>query len=261
MSECHVRVRHPQSNGPQGGDRMAQHISTAGACGGTSNNYTLDGVANTDVNFNLYVVLPSVDALQEFKVQSGVYPAEFGRAASQVNVSTKPGGNSFTARSTSSCATTSWTPSIMTSSAPAPARVLSSRTSMGSHWAGPVDSEDLQRPQQSCSLWRTTRASGSEPADTAFTHAHRPMRERRFLLCAGIREPAVRPWQPGSSTASHGRLRSPTTRSRRAASTRSRRSCWSSGRRRTCPRRACATITRSASRAYGQETSSPCEWT
>jgi hypothetical protein len=48
-------------------------------------------VANTDVNFNTYVVLPSVDMLQEFKVQSGVYPAEFGRAASQINVSTRPG--------------------------------------------------------------------------------------------------------------------------------------------------------------------------
>jgi len=60
---------------------------------GTWNNFTLDGIANTDVNFNLYVVLPSVDALQEFKVQSGIYPAEFGRSASQINVSTKPGTN------------------------------------------------------------------------------------------------------------------------------------------------------------------------
>src|SRR6185369_14922348 len=58
-------------------------------------NYTLDGITNTDVNFNTYIVLPSVEALQEFKVQSGVYPAEFGREAGQVNVSTKPGGNIY----------------------------------------------------------------------------------------------------------------------------------------------------------------------
>src|SRR5438034_11351278 len=77
-----------------GGDRMNQQLSIAGARA-TSNNYTLDGVANTDVNFNTYVVLPSVDMLQEFKVQSGVYPAEFGRAASQINVSTRSGSNQY----------------------------------------------------------------------------------------------------------------------------------------------------------------------
>jgi hypothetical protein len=62
---------------------------------GTWNHYTLDGVENTDPNFNLYIQLPSVDALQEFKVQSGIYSAEFGREAAQINVSTKPGTNSF----------------------------------------------------------------------------------------------------------------------------------------------------------------------
>jgi hypothetical protein len=83
-----------QVSGRQGGDRGNQNISLMGMRG-TWNRFSLDGVENTDVNFNLYVVLPSIDALQEFKVQSGIYPAEFGRAASQINVSTKPGGNAF----------------------------------------------------------------------------------------------------------------------------------------------------------------------
>src|SRR5207249_291306 len=55
----------------------------------------LDGVENTDVNFNTYVILPSIDALQEFKVQTGIFPAEFGRATTQINASTKPGTNQF----------------------------------------------------------------------------------------------------------------------------------------------------------------------
>src|SRR5215472_1013359 len=83
-----------QAAGRQGGSRAALTMSLSGARA-TWSNYTLDGITNTDVDFNLYIVLPSVDALQEFKVQSGVYSAEFGREAGQVNVSTKPGTNDF----------------------------------------------------------------------------------------------------------------------------------------------------------------------
>ena len=78
-----------QAAGRKGGPRAALTMSLPGARA-TWSNYTLDGITNTDVDFNTYIVLPSVDALQEFKVQTGIYPAEFGREAGQVNVSTKP---------------------------------------------------------------------------------------------------------------------------------------------------------------------------
>jgi hypothetical protein len=42
-----------------------------------------------------YVALPSIDAIQEFKVQIGVYPAEYGHQSTQVNVLTKSGGNAY----------------------------------------------------------------------------------------------------------------------------------------------------------------------
>ena len=83
-----------QAGSRQGGIRADQSISVGGQRA-QYNRYTLDGVENTDPNFNTFVVLPSVDALQEFKVQSGVYPAEFGRGATQINISTKPGGNDY----------------------------------------------------------------------------------------------------------------------------------------------------------------------
>src|SRR5437879_9737999 len=78
----------------QGGQRAQQNISVAGQRS-EFNHFTLDGVENTDVNFNTYVFLPSIDALQEFKVQTGIFPAEFGRATTQINVLTKPGTNQF----------------------------------------------------------------------------------------------------------------------------------------------------------------------
>jgi hypothetical protein len=83
-----------QANSRQGGDRTTQEISVAGSRR-EFNSYTLDGVENTDPNFNTYVFLPSIDALQEFKVQTGVYSAEFGRRVAQINVSTKSGTNEY----------------------------------------------------------------------------------------------------------------------------------------------------------------------
>ena len=65
----------------------------------TWNNYTLDGADNNSFSTNLQerspqVVQPPVDALQEFKVQTRTYSAEFGKAAGAVvNASVKSGTN------------------------------------------------------------------------------------------------------------------------------------------------------------------------
>jgi hypothetical protein len=83
-----------QAGSREGGDRASQSIS-AGGQRIMFDYFTLDGVTNTDPDFNTYVVLPSIDAIQEFKVQTGVYPAEFGHQASQINVLTKSGGNLY----------------------------------------------------------------------------------------------------------------------------------------------------------------------
>jgi len=63
---------------------------------GGHNIYLLDGVKVTDEYFNNLVISPSVDAIQEFKIQKTMYPAEFGgKASALVNVVTKSGSNSF----------------------------------------------------------------------------------------------------------------------------------------------------------------------
>ena len=77
-----------------GGDRANQSFSVSGSRR-EYNNYSIDGVVNTEPNFNAYLFLPSIDAIQEFKVQTGIYSAEFGRGIGQVNVSTKSGTNEY----------------------------------------------------------------------------------------------------------------------------------------------------------------------
>jgi len=67
----------------------------------TWNNYMLDGADNNSFSTNLQerspqVVQPPVDALQEFKVQTRTYSAEFGRSAGAViNASVKQGTNAI----------------------------------------------------------------------------------------------------------------------------------------------------------------------
>lgn len=83
-----------QAGSRQGGIRAQQNISVAGQRS-YFNRFTIDGVENTDVNFNTPIILPSIDALQEFKVQTGIFPAEFGRASTQINVSMKSGSREY----------------------------------------------------------------------------------------------------------------------------------------------------------------------
>ena len=83
-----------QAGSRLGGERSTQSISVGGQRI-MFDYYTLDGVVNTDPDFNTYVGLPSLDGIQEFKVQTGVYPAEFGHEASQVNVVSKSGTNTY----------------------------------------------------------------------------------------------------------------------------------------------------------------------
>ncbi|MBI4910646.1 MAG: TonB-dependent receptor [Acidobacteria bacterium] len=59
----------------------------------TSNNYLLDGTANTDTALGTAAAILSVDAIQEFKEQTATYSAEYGFSANQVNIISKSGTN------------------------------------------------------------------------------------------------------------------------------------------------------------------------
>jgi hypothetical protein len=57
------------------------------------NNYTLDGLVNTDAALITPAVVLSRDAIQELKVSSGTYSADLGFSAAQVNIVSKAGAN------------------------------------------------------------------------------------------------------------------------------------------------------------------------
>jgi hypothetical protein len=83
-----------QTEGEQGVMRQGQGNAIS-INGGRpeSNNYTLDGLTNTDTALNTPAVILSQDAIQEFKVQSETYSAEYGYSANQINIVSKSGTN------------------------------------------------------------------------------------------------------------------------------------------------------------------------
>jgi hypothetical protein len=83
-----------ETNGEQGAMRQGagSAISINGARP-TSNNYLLDGTSNTDTALGTPAAILSIDAIQEFKEQTGTYSAEYGFSANQVNIVSKSGTN------------------------------------------------------------------------------------------------------------------------------------------------------------------------
>ena len=82
-----------------GAGSLAWRASAAFSANGQrprDNNYMLDGVDNNETWLQTVVIFPSVDALDEFKLQTSTYSAEFGRSlGGVVNIQIKSGSNEF----------------------------------------------------------------------------------------------------------------------------------------------------------------------
>ena len=85
---------------PPGGTRgealqQAGPLPNVGGQRSGHNIYLLDGVKVTDELYNNLVINPSVDSIQEFKIQKSMYAPEFGgKASALINVATRAGSNS-----------------------------------------------------------------------------------------------------------------------------------------------------------------------
>jgi hypothetical protein len=61
-----------------------------------ANNFLLDGVDNNESLVNTIVIIPPTEAIQEFRVQTSVAPAEFGRSGGAlINASIRSGSNQY----------------------------------------------------------------------------------------------------------------------------------------------------------------------
>ncbi len=58
-----------------------------------ANGYLIDGIDAQDPHYLTPSIFPSVDVIQEFKVQTNAYSAEFGRFAARVSATTRSGTN------------------------------------------------------------------------------------------------------------------------------------------------------------------------
>ncbi|HJS98972.1 MAG TPA: TonB-dependent receptor [Terriglobales bacterium] len=61
----------------------------------TNNNFLLNGFDNNEQQIGFEVIQPSIDAIQEFKVQTNNFGADIGRGGAVVNVVLKSGTNQF----------------------------------------------------------------------------------------------------------------------------------------------------------------------
>ena len=146
------------------------------------NNFLLDGVDNNSISENVQelttqVSRPSVDAIQEFKVVTSPYSAEYGRSpGAAVSVSTKSGTNGVHGhRATSSSATRAMDSIDFFSKRANAAKPANEQNQYGGNLGGPIvkDKAFFFADYEGTRITRgVTRLTSVPTADRARRHLH-----------------------------------------------------------------------------------------
>jgi hypothetical protein len=84
-----------ETGGEQSGHPGAGEAISINGSRPESNSYLLDGILNTDQTVNVPSNVLSIDAIEQFKVLSETYSAQYGLGANQISVVSKSGTNNF----------------------------------------------------------------------------------------------------------------------------------------------------------------------
>lgn len=82
-----------QTTGEQSNRIESGNAISVGGGRSSSNGYTLDGTSIMDVKFDTPAFNPSLDMVQEFKLQTKTYSAAYGYSVNQITMSSKSGTN------------------------------------------------------------------------------------------------------------------------------------------------------------------------
>ncbi len=83
---------------PRAGTGPFYNVGSAISVNGNNadmNSFTIDGIENNAPLASNQALNPTIDSIQEFSIESTITPAEYGRAAAQINVATKSGTNAW----------------------------------------------------------------------------------------------------------------------------------------------------------------------
>jgi len=156
LSEGVVQVGNPKFNRMQDQSGSSQISIAGGPVRG--NNYTLDGISITD-STNRAVIIPSVEAVQEMKVQANTYDAEMGRTGGGTfNTFLRSGTNQVHGSAFGYMRETEWLANNYFSNAAGTARIDQPFRNYGGSIGGPIRIPKIYDGRNRTFFWITGEA-------------------------------------------------------------------------------------------------------